>query len=454
MYDKCMPFLPFEAVDATGKTIRGTLQANSVQDLEMILLQKGLRMVNHGMQRANPAPAPTPQRPMQVARPVPAVQPARPVQRPISVTERPSVRPQADQPSTASKTDTIRTPELSYKEKYFLFAQFSSFIKAGFSASQMIQHTTSKAPPKLRQMFAEMETEVANGMALSDSMARRPITFGPDIVATVKAGEQSGHMGESFDVLVNQLERAKAFNRSLYYFYIMAPMLILCGVGGIGLQKASQLTIRRQFDADGQLSQVGTLVEEVRKQLPHDFLNAVLIAAAFVLAIKLFHKYPFRMIRHRLGIWMPLGYSRARSEAVERFSWSMSTMLKGGASPASAVLTAASSIPNLVLRQNALDSLGSGSRENEPLGSVLQRTGLMSPEYVHIAQNGELVGDTPGALNSIMNAEGAQVQTKSAGLNTVIVALTTIAMAIFTVFMLAFLYKMYASGLIKLMLEQ
>jgi len=453
-----MPFLPFEAVDSTGKTIRGTLQANSVQDLELILLQKGLRIVNSGAPRANP---------MQVAKPVQQLRPtqvsqpqnARPIQapRPAQSMERPIAQMQAAPVvinHTLASTDTVKTPELSNKEIYFLFSQFSSFVKAGFSASQMIHHTTSKSPPKFRKMFEEMENEVAQGMSMSESMAKRPITFHPDIIATVKAGEVSGHMGEAYDVIVQHSERGRAFARSLGYFYFMSPILLLCGIGGIGLQKASQLTIRRQFDADGSLSQVGTLVEEVRKQLPHDFLNAVLIAAGFIFAIVLFHKYPFRKLRHQLGLWVPLGHSRARSEAVERFTWSMSTMLKGGASPASSVHTAASSIPNLVLRQQALDALGNATRENEPLGSVLQRTGLLSPEYVHIAQNGELTGDTPGALNSIMNAEASQVQTKSGALNVVIVIATTVAMGIFTVFMVAFLYKMYATGLIKLLLEQ
>lgn len=78
----------------------------------------------------------------------------------------------------------------------------------------------------------------------------------------------------------------------------------------------------------------------------------------------------------------------------------------------------------------------------------------MTPEYVHIAQNGELTGDVPGALNSIVQAESSEVQAKSTKLNVIGAVLTTLAMGIFVAIMVAVLYQMYASGIIKMMMEQ
>ena len=314
----------------------------------------------------------------------------------------------------------------------------------------MIPQATATLPSKFWPAFVEMENEVAQGMTMSESMSRRPMLFHPDQVATVQAGEQSGHMAEAFDVLSQQADRANAFRLSFSYFFIMFPLLLLCGVGGIGLQKASQSSIQKQFDADGQLDRVGTLLAEVKTQLPHDFLLAFVLAAGFIIFIKLLHKFPFRRFRHKAGIMVPVGNSRAKSEAIERFSWSMSTMLQGGASPASAVHIAAASIPNLILRERALNSVGA-TRENEPLASVLQRSGLLTPEYVHVVQNGEMVGDTPGALNHITKAESEQFQTRTTGLKVVINVSTMLFMALFTAIMVGFLYYMYASGMVKML---
>ncbi len=428
-----MPFLPFEAIDSNGKTIRGTFQANSVQELDAILRQKGLRPVSVGTQ------------PAQVAVP-PQIQ----SQKPGNSLEQRPIQPQVRTPGLAVGPQTLKTPELTNKQRYFLFHQFSSFTKSGFSSSQMIQHASAKMPPKLRAAFGEMEQETAGGMAMSASMERRPMLFSPDQVATVRAGEQSGQMPEAFDVLALQADRANAFRLTLGYFFFMFPILILCGVGGIGLQKASQQTIQKQFDADGQLDKWGTLIAEVKTRLPHEFLLGTLIAVGFAAAIIILHKYPFRKFRHRAGLMVPTGQSRAKSEAIERFSWAMSAMLKGGASPASAVHIAASSIPNLVMREQALNAIGL-TRENEPLGSMLQRSGLLSPEYVHIVQNGELVGNTPGALSTIARAESDSFQVKTTRLK-VVANLTTLAiMGIFTAVLVGFLYYMYASNMVRML---
>ncbi|MBI1331814.1 MAG: hypothetical protein GC165_02935 [Armatimonadetes bacterium] len=450
-----MPFLPFEAVDSSGKTVRGTLQANSMQDLEMMLIQRGLRLVSSGQAAPIQAAPPTQPRPMQSARPIaqpaPVIRPSAPQPRPQEVARAvPAAAPASTTPPSAVD---YHTPELSDKQIYFIFSQFASFFRSGFSASQMIQHTTAKAPPKIHAVFAQMEREVAGGKPLSDAMELRPRTFHPDMVSIVRAGERSGQLGEAYDVIADQAQRSRAFRLPLGYFFAMTPFLIFCGIGGIGIQTASNATIRRQFDADGQLPPVGTLMQEIQKQMSHSILAGLLIALAFVATVVFLKKYPFRMFRHRFGLMMPIGYSRAKSEAIERFSWSMGAMLKGGASPSSSVQIAAGSIPNLALRQKALDALGS-TRENESLATVLQRTGLLSPEYVNIAQNGELVGDTPGALASIERAEAASAETKTGGLKIVIMATTTLAMAAFVAIMVVILYKMYATGIIKLMMEQ
>ena len=438
-----MPFLPFEAIDSNGKTIRGTIQADNAQQLELILLQKGLRPV------ANPTPA-QPARPMQVARPAP-----KPVSPPIQPIQPRSSSREAPVPaqrpiSPVQPVGTQKTPELTYKQTFFLFTQFASFFRAGFSSSQMIQQATLVMPEKFRPHFAEMEQEVAQGMTLSESMSRRPMLFHPDQVATVQAGEQSGHMAEAFDVLAQQGERGGAFRVAFGYFFIVFPILLLCGVGGIGLQKASQSTIQKQFDADGQLDRVGTLLAEIKTRLPHEFLLALVLAVGFIAFVKILHKFPFRKFRHKAGLMVPVSSSRAKSEAIERFTWAMSTMLQGGASPASAVHIAAASIPNLVLRERALQSIGA-MKENEPLGSVLQRSGLLSTEYVHMVQNGEMVGDTPGALTHISRAETDQFQARTTGLKVVISASTMLFMALFTAIMVGFLYYMYASGMVKML---
>ncbi len=428
------------------------MQADSVQQLELTLRQRGLRPVSIGVSQPSASPQPATPRPVQT--------PQKPINQPINQPTTQSRQISREVPVLAHQTinsspvpnpaTTVKTPELTNKQRFFLFTQFASFARSGLSISQMLEHTSAKMKPKLHASFAEMVQETSGGMALSESMARRPILFLPDQVAVVKAGEQSGQMEEGFQQLALQAERANGFRMSLGYFFIVFPFILLCGVGGIGLQKASQANIKKQFDADGQLPVVGSFLTDIKGRLGSEFLLAILLAVGFIVGMILLHKYPFRKFRHKMGLRLPVAMARSRSETVERFSWAMSSMLKGGASPASAIHIAAASIPNLELRDRALKAIGS-TRENETLASLLERSGILSPEYVHMVQNGELVGDTPGALNSIARAESDQFQAKTTSLKVVVNVGTMLFMAIFTAVLVGFCYYLYASGMVKML---
>lgn len=422
-----MPFMRFEATDPTGKFVSGTLQAASAQELQAILARQNLTLRSLEGKPLAPNTAPKPVA-RQVERPVAQARPA-----PVA------------QPTAAS---AVFSPVLTSKQSQLLYTQWASFLRSGFSSAQMISHSTARYSGRAKASFEAMEKEVAGGMALSEAMARRPKTFTLDAVATIKAAEASGTLPDALDLLATAVEKSRAFRVPLWYFFFMSAALIWCGVGGIAVQTASHKTISRQFDADGKLPQVGTLVQELVKAQGM-FWVGLFLALFFLGVVWLLYRPAMAMFRHTVGYNNPIARGRAMSEAVMRVGWTMNAMLQAGVAPYRAIQTALESIPNLALRKRALDRL-SKHTESDPLHIVMARTGLFEPQYVDILQNGELTGNPTAAMSSVMSAEASNFEFATNKTRVYVAGITTIVMGIFTALMVLMLYLMYFKNMMSM----
>jgi type II secretory pathway component PulF len=443
-----MAFLKFEALDSQGKLVSGTMQAGTPSELESLLNQRGLQPVSiEGRRLANA--------------------PAVPVVAPVRTAPRPQVRP-APNKNTAIPTSTPRpaptgvaapqvtakppkTPELSPKALIFFTEQAASFFNSGMGGAQIFQTLGPQMHPSFHPMMQEMANEISAGSTIADAMDKRPLTFPQDFAATIRAGERSGQVGAAFMQVSHTAQRGIAGLRPLSYFFFMAPILLFCAFGGIGIQNASYNAMKRQDAAGGNLSPVGTLTQEIGSKGTMWLLMGLAIAVAFVILRKFFLTRPFRRFRH--GVGLSAAPLRTREEAVEKVTWALSVQSRAGIAPSSSVHTALAAIPNQVLRERALANLGV-MRENESMADILRRVGVLGAEHIHMVQNAQITGDMPGALDVISRTAEAHHAGHTQKMGVAIGGAATLGMVAFTLIMTLLLYKMYATGLFKLFADQ
>ena len=388
----------FEAQDPTGRVVSGTLQAASAKELESLLSKQNLSLVTLNGRQVGPAS------------PLPSQRTATPA----------PIRRQNAQTPPAPTTPAARRvsdPLCMAMGRYFLlFTRWADLTRAGVGQSSVLNTLANGASVGAASgMFREMSAEAANGSMLADSMEVRPRYFAPNVASTIRVGEIAGTLPEAMLAIAETAQRAWAFAYFQFaYGMLIMPFLIICSFSGVAVGIASKEATLAHFKeqvqqrANESPSEFG---QRILLEKLHDhwglFMSGFIIAAMYSVVFWSLQMPMFRQLRHRLGTWDPFALGRARSEAVERVSWALSSMLKAGQSPAASIFIALGTIPNLHLRAKALRALGN-VRENESLTSILPRLGLLQHQQIDMIHVGEQVGTPDKSLEQIVEMEKIQ----------------------------------------------
>src|ERR671922_458638 len=106
--------------------------------------------------------------------------------------------------------------------------QLSTMVESGMSLLRslyVIEEQTEN--DKLREVFIDVRKDVEAGLALSDALSKHPDVFNDLYVAMVQAGETGGILDDTLVRVAEQLEKDAALRRQ-----IKAAMIYPCLIGG------------------------------------------------------------------------------------------------------------------------------------------------------------------------------------------------------------------------------
>lgn len=124
---------------------------------------------------------------------------------------------------------------VSSDEKIFLVKNLAAMLDAGLTSSRalavMERQTKNR---RLKSVISSLIAEVRRGEALSSAFAKFKDVFSPLLISMVKAGEESGKLGESLRVVALQMERTGALQKKIRGA-LMYPGIVLTAMVGIGI---------------------------------------------------------------------------------------------------------------------------------------------------------------------------------------------------------------------------
>jgi len=447
-----MRFFQYRATDSAGRLAEGTIRAASIDAARTALAQAGYLVSTLGEAVAAPAavpvvkaaaarPAPAPRQPEPVSIP-----PAQRSSRPTPVA--PVVMAAVAAPAAVA---TVKTKWGSDKELYFLFSQLGQFFRGGTAPQAAFHHLANSSKPHFTQALREVEKNATEGRPISEIFEKYPYLFPPDVVGVTRAGEVSGHLGEAFENISSQVEASARIKRRLSYF-----LYLLIGIFAVfpiiyAVVLGSMDSIKKQDQAGGSLNVGSTVSTSIFSQISHQIIPSLAIFAGFILFLQILNSMPLRRFRHQLVLRLPALGGRVRAEAIARFTWALGLVSRGGVSPQTTFTVAATCVPNLILRDQLMNSAKT-MLESERLSAALKRSQALPVEYTHIVETGELTGDVPRALADIHRATDADLKAREGTTVTVSSILFYVGLGVITLFMVAFLYKLYASSLITTIL--
>ncbi|WP_341668953.1 type II secretion system inner membrane protein GspF [Alcaligenes sp. SDU_A2] len=357
----------YEAVDQTGRSERGVLEADSERLARQQLMARGLLTVSLKAGRSRAA--------------------------------------------ARARSVGLRRSELSW-----LTRQLASLVAAGLSLEAslgVVMEQASRRP--VAQLLADLRADIRAGQGLSDALSNHPRDF-PDIYqALVRAGEQSGELEQVLDRLASFIEDSGALRGKVLTAFIYPAI--------VSLISAAMVVFLLSYV----VPQVVGAFTQAKQQLP--LLTRVMIAASDAVrqwggvallmllgagggAALLLKKPAVRLALHRRLLRVPVlgGYLLGVDTA--RFAATLAILVGSNVALLTALEAAGRTLSNLALR-DAVAEAAARVREGLPLAAALQRSGLFPPLLVQLIASGEKTGELAPMLDRAATTLSAELERRA-----------------------------------------
>jgi len=353
-----MPYYRYQAKDNRGRVVEGTLEAPDPNQASQSVSGRGLRLIR-----------------------LTALGQPRKLSREV--------------PRSAQTLQIHRTRYGTDKDRFFLFSQVWSYLKAGVNPAEAFARMGQNwRKAAFKESLAELGSGASEGRRISDVLASYPYLYPPHVVGIFRAGELAGVMPEACDVIARQAEESNRFRRSFWLLGIL--------VGGMFITvPLTVLFLRGALESFKNLETEGSfmgLMRMVAKQVlwPVGPFTVALLLLAYAI-YRWWISMKGQHIRHRIVLRLPTIGNRTKAESVSLFTWALGRFTSAGLAPRTAFLAAAQAMPNLELRER-MESAGQAMSDSAPISAVIQSLPFLPAEAAPMIATGEMTGDLPTQL--------------------------------------------------------
>ena len=286
--------------------------------------------------------------------------------------------------------------------------------------------------PRQRELVAHLRSEVNAGSPFARALAGAPREFDDVYRAVVAAGEQSGALGAVLERLADDLEerqalRAKLIGATLYpaIVSLIAIVIVVFLVTYVVPQVASVFSSSKRALPMLTTAMLG-ISAFVRSW---GWLILLLLAAGAGALMMALRGEAFRERFDAAWLTLPLVGRLARGYNAARFSGTLAMLAGAGVPILKALQAAAETLNNRAMRVDAMDALVQ-VREGAPLASALAGKKRFPGLLSMFARLGEQTGQLPQMLARAANQLGSEVQRRALAVATILEPLLIVAMGV------------------------
>ena len=339
-----MPAFEFQALNPTGRTERGVLQADTARAARAALRERGLN--------------------------------------PLAVQE-------VGDRATAAGRRGLGGAQLA-----LLTRQLSTLIAAGLPIADALAALAEGSEGRLRTQVVALRARVMEGASLAAALGEFPETFPALFRASVAAGEQAGKLELVLARLAEYAERRDALRRrvlaALAYPALLSLVAVAVVAGLMVYVVPNVIQVFAQFDRDlPWVTRVLIGVSDLLRGYGVWLLLAVLAAlAGFLLALR---DPRLRGRWQALLLRLPVVGRLLRALDTARFARTLALLTASAVPLLEALQIAAQVVERIPLRQ-ALARVAVRVREGQGFASALAETRQFPPVVVRLAASGERAG--------------------------------------------------------------
>lgn len=290
---------------------------------------------------------------------------------------------------------------LAHKDKLtatdlaLLTRQFATLLAAGIPVEESLQGVSEQTEKdKVRELIMSVRAKVLQGYALAQAMAEFPGAFPELYRATVGAGEQTGRLDAVLEKLADYTEKQQQIRQKIQQALIYPALMITVSFLIISFLLAFVVPkIIEVFASSGQtLPPMTQLLIGISKRMKGHGLVALLLILCGIFAFQrsLAHNKA-RIVWHKFLLKLPLCAYFIRTVNVARYTHTFGILFAAGVNVLETMQVCASLISNLVIR-DAFTTAAARVKEGRAINHALKETGFLSPLATHLIASGEKSG--------------------------------------------------------------
>ncbi len=381
-----MPAYKYEALDASGKSSNGIVEAESMKAARSHL--RGLQLVPLGLT-------------------------------PVAVTEASGGQKRFSRKAFTSSGLAVWTRQLA------------GLVAAGLPLERALTALADEAEEqRQRDLIAHLRSEVNGGATFARALGSVPREFEDVYRAVVAAGEQSGALGRVLERLADDLEerqslKGKLIGAALYpaIVSVIAVIIVTFLVTYVVPQVASVFASSKH--ALPFLTAMMLAISAFVRQW--GLLAAALLVLGGVLFSAALRQPAFRLRFDAAILNVPLAGRLARGYNAARFAGTLAMLAGAGVPILKALQAAAETLSNHAMRADAMEALVQ-VREGAPLASALAAHKRFPGLLAMFARLGEQTGQLPIMLDRAARQLSNEVQRRAFALATLLEPLLIVAM--------------------------
>ena len=321
--------------------------------------------------------------------------------------------------------------KLSQREQAIITRQLASLLVAGLPLDESLSVLSEQAEREyVRELMASIRAEVVGGHSFANALTQHPRDFPEIYRALVAAGEHTGKLGNVLSRLADYIEQSNALKQKILLAFTYPGIVTLIAFGIV------------TFLLSYVVPQVANVFTSTKQQLPT--LTVVMLAlsdfvrhwwwaslAATVAVVYAIRKVLSRdMLRLRFDAWLlttPLAGKLVRGYNTVRFASTLGILTAAGVPILRALQAAGETLSNRAMRANVDDAIVR-VREGSALSRALAHTKTFPPVLVHLIRSGEATGDVTTMLDRASEGESRELERRTMFLTSLLEPLLILAM--------------------------
>jgi type IV pilus assembly protein PilC len=298
----------------------------------------------------------------------------------------------------------IGSPRIKTRALALMCSQFAITLQSGMPIGRAIDMIAKQTEDKkLRKILTDAAEDVLGGSTLTSAFEKYEEAFPLTFLETIRAGEVSGTLENSFTKMHRYYERS-AKNSEKIRSALTYPIFVVCVAFIVLIIIMVKVipTMAEVFSSLGGELPLMTRLMIGMADFLHDWWALLFILIiAFVIGWKLYTRTEKGMITHaKLMLRMPvLGKINVMNGSAQ-FANTMSTMLASGLTLNNAVSVTSKVLDNYLLQMDVKDMIGK-IEEGKQIGECIKDCGYFPDSLKDMCSVGEETGELDKTLETI-----------------------------------------------------